>query len=175
MDTNCTLVDQGVVSLAALENRLLRHTGRAASLSTAVSTWWCGTRPRLCWVEMAVGLPEGPSYPEHSPRTIFSPCCPLNDRKKAAQSFCTFGRLSPPFSCLFYARLRLLLLLLLLMSGNVYPNLGPIFPCSVCAGNVPWRGKSVQCCTCSKWVHLRCCLISLSKFRLLAPFLRPCL
>ena len=53
------------------------------------------------------------------------------------------------------------------MSGNVHPNPGPIFPCSVCAGNVTWRGKSVQCCTCSKWVHLRCSQLSLSKFRAL--------
>ena len=53
------------------------------------------------------------------------------------------------------------------MSGNVYPNPGPIFPCSVCTGNVTWRGKSVQCCTCSKWVHLRCSQLSLSKFRAL--------
>ena len=35
--------------------------------STAASTWWCGPRPRLGWVEMAVGLLEGPSYPGHSP------------------------------------------------------------------------------------------------------------
>ena len=35
--------------------------------STAASTWWCGPRPRLGWVEMAVGLPEGSSYPGHSP------------------------------------------------------------------------------------------------------------
>ena len=35
--------------------------------STAASTWWCGPRPRLGWVETAVGLPEGPSYPGHSP------------------------------------------------------------------------------------------------------------
>ena len=53
------------------------------------------------------------------------------------------------------------------MSGNVHPNPGPIFPCSVCAGNVTWRGKSVQCCTCSKRVHLRCSQLSLSKFRAL--------
>ena len=51
------------------------------------------------------------------------------------------------------------------MSGNVYPNPGPIFPCSVCAGNVTWRSKSVQCCTCSKWAHLRCSQLSLSKFK----------
>ena len=53
------------------------------------------------------------------------------------------------------------------MSGNVHPNPGPIFPCSVCAGNVTWGDKSVQCCTCSKWIHLRCSQHSLSKFRTL--------
>ena len=53
------------------------------------------------------------------------------------------------------------------MSSNVHPNPGSIFPCSVCAGNVTWRGKSVQCCTCSNWVHLRCSQLSLSKFRAL--------
>ena len=34
--------------------------------STAASMWWCGPRPRLGWVEMAVGLPESTSYTEHS-------------------------------------------------------------------------------------------------------------
>ena len=71
------------------------------------------------------------------------------------------------FSCPTLSLLRLLILILLLMSGNVHLNPGPIFPCSVCAGNVTWRGKSVQCCTCSKWVHLRCSQFSLSKFRAL--------
>ena len=32
---------------------------------------------------------------------------------------------------------------------------------------VTWRGKSVLCCTCSKWVHLRCSQLSLSKVRAL--------
>ena len=53
------------------------------------------------------------------------------------------------------------------MSSNVHPNPGPIFPCSVCTGNVTWRGRSVQCCICSKRVHLRCSQLSLSKFRAL--------
>ena len=129
--------------------------------STAASTWWCGPRPRLGWVEMAVGLPEGPSYPGHSP-FIFSLCCPLNDRRRAAHSIFKIGRLFSLFllSCPTLA-------LLLLMSGNVHSNPGPIFPCSVCAGKVTWRGKSVQCCTCSKWVHLRCSQLSLSNFRAL--------
>ena len=53
------------------------------------------------------------------------------------------------------------------MSGNVHPNPDPIFPCSVCTGIVTWRDKSVLCCTCSKWVHLRCSQLSLSEFRAL--------
>ena len=51
--------------------------------------------------------------------------------------------------------------------NRVHPNPGPIFPCSVCAENVIWRGESVQCCTSSKWVHLRCSQLSLSTFRAL--------
>ena len=30
-----------------------------------------------------------------------------------------------------------------------------------------WRGRSVQCCTCSNWVHLNCSLLSFSRFRIL--------
>ena len=98
-------------------------------------------------------------------QTIFSPCCPLNDRRRAAHTLLKIGCLSSLFSCLSLA--RLLILLFLLMSGNVHPNLCPIFPCLVCAGNVTWRGRSVQCCTCSIWVHLKCSLLSFSRFRTL--------
>ena len=66
------------------------------------------------------------------------------------------------------------------MSGNVYPNPDPIIPCSVCQGNMTWRGRSVQRCTCSKWVHLKCSVLSFSKIRTLysshswsCPLLRP--
>ena len=108
-----------------------------------------------CWPSRESQLPQALPF-------IFLPCCPLNDCSRAAHSL---------FACFLFfftpALLRLLILLLLLMSGNVYLNPGPIFPCSVCAGNVTWRGKSVQCCTCSKWVHLRCSQLSLSKFRAL--------
>ena len=53
------------------------------------------------------------------------------------------------------------------MSGNVHSNPCPVFPCSVCAGNATWRGRSVQCCICSNWVHLKCSLLSFSRFRTL--------
>ena len=115
-----------------------------------------------CWPS------RGSQFPRALP-FIFSLCCPLNDRRRAAHSFFKIGRLLSLFlfPCPSLALLCLLILLLLLMSGNVHPNPGPIFPCSVCTGNVTWRGKSVQCCACSKWVHLRCSQLSLSKFRTL--------
>ena len=117
----------GEISISAFLNKQISITiNDSLHQSTAASTWWCGRRALLGWIEIAVGLPEGLSYPEHSPRTIFSPCFPLNDRRSAAHSFSKIGRLSSPFSSLFHARLRLLILLLLLMSGNVYYNPGPI-------------------------------------------------
>ena len=115
-----------------------------------------------CWPSRGSQLPRAIPF-------IFSLCCPLNDRRRAAHSIFKIGRLLSLFllSCPTLALLRLLIFLLLLMSGNVHPNPGPIFPCSVCAGNVTWRGKSVQCCACSEWVHLRCSQLSLSNFRAL--------
>ena len=115
-----------------------------------------------CWPSRGSQLPRALPF-------IFSLCCPLNDRRRAAHSFFKIGRLFSPFlfSCSSLVLLRLLILLLFLMSGNAHPNPGPIFPCSVCTGNVTWRGKSVQCCACSKWVHLRCSQLSLSEFRAL--------
>ena len=115
-----------------------------------------------CWPCQGSQLPRALPF-------IFSLCCLLNDCRRAAHSFfkisCLFSLFL--FSCPSLVLLRLLILLLLLMSSNVHPNPGPIFPCSMCAGNVTWRGKSVQCCACSKWVHLRCSHLSLSKFRAL--------
>ena len=93
-----------------------------------------------CWPSRGSQLPWALPF-------TFSLCCLLNDRKRAVHSFFNIGRL---FSLSSHALLRLLIFLLLLMSGNVHPNPGPIFPCSVCAGNVTWQGKSVQRRTCSK-------------------------
>ena len=116
-----------------------------------------------CWPSRGSQLPRALPF-------FFSLCCPPNDRRRAAHSFYIIGRLLSLFlfSCPSLALLCLLILLLLLMSGNVHPNPGTTFPCSVCTRNVTWRGKSVQCCTCSKWVHLRCStnLNSSSSFRI---------
>ena len=112
---------------------------------------------------MVVVLPENPSYPGYPlTQTIFSPFCPLNDRRGAAHSLFNIG-----LSSLFFYLSLSRLLILLLMSLNVHSNPGPIFSCSVCAENVTWRGRSVQCCTCSKWVYLKCSLLSFSRFRTL--------
>ena len=113
-----------------------------------------------CWTFRGSQLPRALPF-------IFSLCCPLNDGRRAAHSFFKIGCLFSIFlfSCPSLALLRLRIFLLLLMSGNVHPSPGPIFPCSVCTGNMTWRGKAVQCCACYKWVHLRCSQLSLSKFR----------
>ena len=126
--------------------------------------------PGWCWLvgcsKWMLVLPRVPvTLGTPFAQTIFLPCCLLNDRRRSERCFFKIGRLSSPFSYLPLARLCLLILLLLLISGNVHPNPSTIFPCSMCVGNVTWRGKSVQWCTCSKWVHLRCSLLSFFKYR----------
>ena len=80
----------------------------------------------------------------------FSPCYPLNnDRRRAARSISNTSFLS------FLLFLSCLPIFLLLMGSNVYPNPGPISLLCVRAGNVIWRSRTLQCCTCSKWIHLR--------------------
>ena len=112
--------------------------------STATLSWWCGHQPRLVWVEMAAGLPKGSSFSGHSPLTshFFTVLPPERPQKGSTQ---LLKNHSPVFSCLFLA--LLLILPLLLMSGNVHSNLCSVFPNSVCAENVIWRGRFVQRCT----------------------------
>ena len=149
-----------------MSNRSIKHSTTApinSCLNVVVrSPTPFGLGRNGCWPSRWSQLPRALPF-------IFSLCCPLNDRRRAAHSIYKIGRLFSLFlfSCPTLALLRFLILLLLLMSGNVHPNPGPIFPCSVCAGNVTWQGRSVQCCACSKWVHLRCSQLSLSKFRAL--------
>ena len=114
----------------------------------------------LKWLLAFPRVPVTPGTP--LTQTIFLPCSPLNDRRRVAHSLFIIG-LSSLFSYLSLA----CLLILFLMSGNVHPNPCPVFPCSVCTENVTWRSRSVQCCTCSNWVHLKCSLLSFSRFRTL--------
>ena len=133
--------------------------------SIAASTWWCSPLPCLGWIKMTVGLPEVSVTPGAPlKQTMVSLCSPLNDCTRVA---CSLFKIVL-FSLFSYLSLdRLLILLLLLMISNVYLNPCLVFPCSVCGGNVTWRGRSVQGCTCSNWVHLKCSLLSFSRFRTL--------
>ena len=115
---------------------------------------------------MAVGFPKVPVTPG-TPLHFFAMLPLERPQKGSIQLLQNRSLVFSLFSCLSLARLRLLILFFLLMSSSVHPNPDPIFSCFVCAGNVIWRGKSVQCCTCSKWVHLRCSQLSLSKFKAL--------
>ena len=72
-----------------------------------------------CWLSQGSQLHQTLPF-------IFSLCCPLNDHSRAAHKFFKIGRLFSLFlsSCPTLALLRLLNLLLLLMSNNVYHNTG---------------------------------------------------
>ena len=79
---------------------------------------------------MGVGPPEGPSYHGHSPYPmIFSPCCPLNDRRRAVLALQNRS----------HARI-----LILLIGGNVHSNPGT----GLSLLGVRWKcnleGRSVQ-------------------------------
>ena len=59
--------------------------------------------------------------------------------------------------------------MLLLISGDIHPNPGPIDPCSVCSRRVTWGNRSIQCTGCSLWVHLSCSGLSPADFRKISP------
>ena len=63
----------------------------------------------------------------------------------------------------------ILISILLLISGDIHPNPGPIDPCSVCSRRVTWGNRSIQCTGCSLWVHLSCSGLSPADFRKISP------
>ena len=152
----------------------------------ATSTWWCGPLP--CTGEGRNGL----SIPRRSyPRAIlpwttlllvFYPCCPMRGHIWTAflkpidcPPISTFFRttlLSPSFHpkpLLYLSHLSLILILMLLISGDIHPNPGPIDSCSVCFHRVTWKNRSVQCTNCSLWVHLSCSGLSPADFDKISP------
>ena len=96
-----------------------------------------GLEQNGCWPSQGSQLPQ--AFPSYKPF--------LNECKRTAHS------LLKSVARLLSSKASLLILLLLLMSANIYPNPGSVFPCSVCAGNVTWKSRSVQCYNCS---NLRC-------------------
>ena len=65
--------------------------------------------------------------------------------------------------------LVILILMLLLISGDIHPNPGPIDPCFVCSHRLTWGNRSVQYTNCSLWVHLSCSGLSPADFRKICP------
>ena len=105
-------------------------------------------------------LPRGST--KRSPplsRTVFLLGRPLTGHNWAA-----------PLFLINQTRFRCLLILaLLLISGNVHPNLCPIsnhphprYPCSICHLNV--GRNSLQCSACLKWVHFLCSSLTRADF-----------
>ena len=125
-----------------------------------------GAVPDPIWVgsKGLLALPRVPDTPKTLlAQTIFLQCCPRTTTGQHAACL-------KSVACLLSSPACLCLLILLLISRNVHPNPGPVFPCSVYAENVTWRGRSVQCCTCSKWVNLMCSLLFfLSCYGIFAP------
>ena len=114
------------------------------------------------WVEMAGQISRG-ARPNRSPplsRTVFSLDRPLTGHYWAAPLLLIDRT---PFR-------RLLILALLLISGNVHPNPGPIsnhlhprYPCSIC--HLDEGRDSLQCSACLKWVHFLCSSLTRADFR----------
>ena len=123
----------------------------------ATSTWWCS--PLSCTGEGQNGLsiPQGSHPRAVLLRTtlllIFYPCCPMRghiwtaflnpiDRPPTSSTFFRTTLLSPSFhpKPLQYSSHPplILIFMLLLISGDIHPNPGPIDPCSVCSRRVTW-------------------------------------
>ena len=94
------------------------------------------------WLLVSPKVPDTMAVPEPN---IFCSFAPRMNTQQHTLS--KIGRMPLLFSCL---------ILLLLMSCGFHPNSGAVFPFSVCAGSVTRSSRSVQCCTCSNWVHFRC-------------------
>ena len=101
---------------------------------------------------------------------IFCTCCPLsghrwtaflipNDRSSFLFTYLTaalnlFCLCYTPFQFYISNLLRLLILTLLLISGNIHTNPGPTDTCPICTRQITRENWSVQCAKCSFWVHL---------------------
>ena len=154
----------------------------------ATSTWWCSPLPCTVMGRNGLSIPQG-SHPravfhQTTLLLIFYPCCPMRghiwtaflypiDCPPTSSTFFWTTLLSPsfhpkPLHYSFHPPL-ILIFMLLLISGDIHPNLGPIDPCSVCSCRVTWGNRSVQCINCSLWVHLSCSGLSPTGFRKISP------
>ena len=174
------------------DNQANRHSERWTTnlhQRQATSTWWWCS-PFSCTGEGRNGLsiPRGSHPRAILPWTtlllIFYSCCPMRchiwtvflnpiDRPPISSTFFRTTLPSPSFhpKPLHYSSHPplILLFMLLLISGDIHPNPGPIDSCSVCSRRVTWGNRSVQCSNCSLWVHLSCFGLSPADFRKISP------
>ena len=154
----------------------------------ATSTWWCCPLPCTGEGRNGLSILRG-SHPRAillwtTLLLIFYPCCPMRghiwtaflnpiDRPPISSTFFRTTLLSlsfhpKPLHYLSHPPL-ILIIMLLLISGDIHPNPGPIDPCSVCSRRVTWGNRLVQCINCSLWVHLSCSGLSPADFRKISP------
>ena len=133
----------------------------------ATSTWWCSPLPCTGEGRNGLSIPRG-SHPRAilpwSILLIFYPCCPMRghmwtallnpiDRPPTPSILSRTSLPRPSFhpKPLHYSSHSPLILIsmLLLISGDIHPNPGPIDPCSVCSRKVTWGNRSIQCTGCS--------------------------
>ena len=153
----------------------------------ATSTWWCSPLPYTGEGRNGLSIPRG-SHPRAilfwTTLLIFYPCCPMRghmwtallnpiERPPTPSIFFRTSLPRPSFhpKPLHYSSHSPLILIsmLLLISGDIHPNPGPIDPCSVCSRRVTWGNRSIQCTNCSLWVHLSCSGLSPADFRKISP------
>lgn len=65
--------------------------------------------------------------------------------------------------------ISIILFILIAQSGDIETNPGPNtkYPCGICAKNVAWNAKAIQCDGCNIWFHSRCANIGPRSFSLL--------
>ena len=149
----------------------------------ATSTWCCSSLPCTGEGRNGLSIPRG-SRPRailfRTTLLIFYPCCPMRghiwtallnpiDLPPNPSIFFRTSLLRPsfhpkPLHYLSHSPL-ILISMLLFISDDIYPNPGPIDPCSVCSRRVTWGNRSIQCTNCSLWVHLFCSGLSPDDFR----------
>ena len=153
----------------------------------ATSMWWCSPLPCTGEGRNGLSIPRGSHPRAILPWTtllIFYPCCPMRghmwtallnpiDRPPTPSILSRTSLPRPSFhpKPLHYSSHSPLILIsmLLLISGDIHPNPGPINPCSVCSRRVTWGNRSIQCTGCSLWVHLSCYGLSPADFRKISP------
>ena len=153
----------------------------------ATSTWWCSPLPCTGEGQNWFSISRG-SHPRaillRTTPLIFYPCCPMRghiwtvllnpiDRPPTPYIFFRTSLPRPsfhpkPLHYLSHSPL-ILISMLLLISGDIHPNPGPIDPCFVCSRRVTWVNRSIQCTNFSLWVHLSCSGLSPADFRKIFP------